>query len=56
VAVLAFSIFAPGEITYSILTNETEKEKPSKQLEENLKSITDYEPKPSDSEKLKLEK
>jgi len=56
VAVLAFSIFAPSEITYSILTNETEKEKPSKQLEKNLRSITDYEPKPSDSEKLKLEK
>ena len=47
---------APGEIAYSILTTETEKEKPLKQLKDNLSRITDCEPSTSDSEQLKLEK
>lgn len=55
-AVSVISYIAPGEITYSILATETEKENPQKQLEKNLQNITDYEPKPADSEQVKLEK
>lgn len=55
-AVLVISYWAPGEIAYSILTTETEKEKPLNQLRDTLKSISDDEPKPADPEKLKFEK
>jgi len=53
---LVVSYLAPGEIAYSLLMTETEKEKPLKQLKDNLSRITDCEPSTSDSEQLKLEK
>jgi hypothetical protein len=43
-------------MTYSVLTTETEKEKPLQQLENILKNISNSEPSSSDSEKDKLEK
>lgn len=55
-AVLVISYWAPGEIAHSILTTETEKEKPFQKLEMTLRGISDDEPKSSDSEKLKMEK
>jgi len=55
-AVLIISFLAPGEIAYSILTTETEKEKPLQQLEKILKRIADGESVSSNPEKLKLEK
>jgi len=54
--VLAVGYFVPGELSYSILTTETEREKPLKQLEKNLKSILNGNPVSSIPEKLKLEK
>jgi hypothetical protein len=54
--VLAISYLAPSEFANSILTRETEKEKPLEQLNIILERITDYEPNPDDSEKVKLEK
>jgi hypothetical protein len=53
---LVIGYWAPGEIAYSILTTETEKEKPFQQLEISLKNISDDKPNPDDPEKLKLEK
>jgi len=55
-AVLVIGYLAPGEIAHSILTTETEKEKPLQQLENILRNISNSEPSSSDSEKDKLEK
>ena len=47
---------SPGEYAHSILTTETNEERPVRQLKEALRKISNAEPNPDDSEKLKLEK
>ncbi|CAI2165156.1 7716_t:CDS:2 [Funneliformis geosporum] len=56
-AVLVISYLVPGEFAFSKLTTEIEKrQSPVKQLKTALRSISEEEIKPSDSEKTKCEK
>jgi hypothetical protein len=57
-AILLIGWFLPGEIIYSTIKKELEKEgeKPQEKLEAALKNISNSTTNPSDSEKLKLEK
>ncbi|CAG8630000.1 427_t:CDS:1, partial [Ambispora gerdemannii] len=54
--VLVIGYLFPSEFTYSLLTSETDKEKPLQKLQVALEKISNAEPDPSDPEKLKLEK